>query len=177
MNHTGRALPQSGFLVFLLLVGCSKRPTDMPLLFPCTVTVVKDGAAIETVRVQLLPAEGAGPLAAVPISIVGKTASNGVAILHTNRLGASYREKGAPAGKYLVSIEKAPRWEGEKSSEELARLSPAESMDYQQQLQEAMKTLPREVPKSLARDKKQPIEILPGTGGSLTIDVSQFRDD
>jgi hypothetical protein len=177
MNHTVRTWPQSGFLVFLLFVGCSKRPTDMPVLFPCSVTVVKDGAAIETVRVQLLPAEGAGPLAAVPISIVGKTASNGVAILHTNRLGARYLGKGAPAGKYLVSIEKPPRWEGEKSSEELAGLSSSKSIEYQQQLQEAMETLPREVPKSLARDKKQPIEVVPGKGGSLTIDVSQFRDE
>jgi hypothetical protein len=149
----------------------------MPALFPCNVTVVKSGTAIEGVRVQFLPSEGGRPLATVPISIVGKTASNGVAILHTNRLGARYREKGAPAGKYLVSIEKPPTWEGEKSSEEFAGLSSEESLAYQARLAKAMETLPREVPKVLSRDEKQPLEIVVGEGGSLTIDVATFRDE
>lgn len=161
---------------FLAVVGCSRRPSDLPSLFPGEVTVVNRGTAIPGVRVQLVPRKDAPQLAAVAISIVGKTTANGVAILHTNRLGASYQKKGVPANTYLVSIEKTPEWNGAKSAKEIEGMTGEQVMAYSNQLHEAMEKLPREVPKSLSRDNKQPIEILEGKGGSLTIDVAQFPD-
>lgn len=163
-------------LVALAIVGCSQRPKDMPKLFPCTIKVVNKSASIPGVRVQLLPGKDASLLPAVPISMVGTTAANGVAILYTNRLGAGYHEKGVPVGTYLVSVEKTPGWSGMKTAEEIQQMTGEQVLAYQDELFKAMESLPREVPKSLSRDEKQPIEIVEGKGGTLTIDVSLFSE-
>lgn len=165
-----------GLIAALAIVGCSRRPADMPALFPCSVTVVNRGVAIPGAQVQLVQGRDGTTLAAVPISIVGETKANGVAILHTNRLGARYQEKGVPAGTYLVSVEKLPEWDGRKSAEDMQRMTSDQVMAYLKVFEEAVEKLPRDVPKALSRHKKQPLEVVAGQGAALTIDVAQFQE-
>jgi hypothetical protein len=86
---------------FLLLAGCSNssRPSDLPKLFPCKVTITQEGKPLEGATVTLLskvpPLEGRNWI------ISGKTGVNG-----TTELVTQPNFPGVPEGEYKLLIGK-----------------------------------------------------------------------
>lgn len=157
-------------LLATLAAGCSRRPADMPPLYPCTVTVINAGTPIADVQIILEPVAGSQT-----VTVTGKTDATGVATIRSQRLGAAYVETGAPAGSFHVSALKPPKWDGEKTADQCLAMSPEEQKAYVAAYNEAMDKLPREVPVSLAGSDRQPLDVVAGSGGSLTIDVASPR--
>jgi len=93
------------FIVILLLsfsvtlFGCSNRPSGMPALYPCKITVTQDGTPLADASVVLVNiSDTEKGQAWAPM---GKTDSSGVAVMMTN---AQYN--GAAAGKYRIIVDK-----------------------------------------------------------------------
>ncbi|MGL6196127.1 MAG: hypothetical protein ACRC2T_15025 [Thermoguttaceae bacterium] len=86
-------------LTFSYAVGCSgqKRPSDMPPLVPCKITVMMDGSPVEGAALVLIPENAAN----TKWSAGGITNANGV--LDVMTVG---QYKGVVAGKYQVTVKK-----------------------------------------------------------------------
>lgn len=154
-------------MLLIAACGCSRRPADMPPLYPCSVTVVRAGTPIADVQIILEPAAESQR-----VTITGKTNADGVAVIHSQRLGAAYVEAGAPVGSFLVSAIKMPKWSGEKTADECMAMSPEEQKAYVSSYNEAMSKLPREVPASFAEEGRRPLDVVAGKANTLTIDVA-----
>lgn len=157
-------------LLCILGVGCSRRPADMPPVYPCSITVVDNARPIEGAQVILEPLEGT-----LTVSVNGRTDASGVAVIRSNRLGAQYAENGAPAGTYRVLVTKQPKWSGEKTPDEVLTMNMSQSTAYVTAYNAAIKSLPREVPLSLSEKRTQTLEVVASGGGKLTVDVSAFK--
>lgn len=86
-------------LVALFIAGCSKddgRPKDLPPLFPCEITITQDEKPLAQATVSL---ESSGEVNSVYLPS-GITDESGKALIST------YGFKGAPAGKYKVTVRK-----------------------------------------------------------------------
>lgn len=83
--------------IFLGMTGCSGRdiPTDLPPLTPCKLTLTQDGAPLAKARIVLEPTEESKWFPG------GTTDENGTTWLMTNG-----RYKGAPVGKYKITVRK-----------------------------------------------------------------------
>ena len=93
------------FIAILLLslsvtiFGCSNRPSGMPSLYPCSITVTQEGAPLADASVILVNiSDTEKGQAWTP---AGKTDSNGVAVMRTNS-----QYNGAATGKYRIIVEK-----------------------------------------------------------------------
>jgi hypothetical protein len=85
-------------LLVLVFAGCSQEmPDGMPELYPCQITVTRDGQPFAMADVKLYPVEPQKK----DWSTAGLTGTNGVVDLRTN---ANYR--GIPAGKYKIIVVK-----------------------------------------------------------------------
>jgi hypothetical protein len=84
-------------LFFVVVSGCfrSSAPSDLPKLYPCTITITQDNKPLEGATVELIVSEGQAKYKAVTV-----TDSRGVAIMST------YGYNGAPSGKYKVVVTK-----------------------------------------------------------------------
>jgi len=94
------------FTLFLLLVttclpsGCNKgpqKPSGLPELFPCQITITQEGTLLEGAAVVLFPKSGGSN----GWNTEGVTNAKGVAELKTH-----LEFKGAPAGDYVVLVTK-----------------------------------------------------------------------
>jgi len=116
-------MPKSIVVLLLLfsvaLLGCSNRPSGMPALYPCKITVTQDGTPLADASVVLVNiSDTEKGQAWAPM---GKTDSSGVAVMRTN---AQYN--GAAAGKYRIIVE--------KTETEPSKLGPppaADSTEYE----------------------------------------------
>lgn len=87
------------FLILLTLIGCSKRPKELPPTFPCKIVIMKDGVPQADCDISLR-SETVSRL----LSITGRTDSSGVAEIRTQCV--DYTTKGAPLGTYKVLVDK-----------------------------------------------------------------------
>lgn len=86
-------------MLIVFLIGCNSgraRPKGMPKLYPCTVTVIQEGAPLAGAIVKFFP-QGT----TLNWTVSGKTDAMGMAIIYTDGYFA-----GAPAGEYKVTIDK-----------------------------------------------------------------------
>jgi hypothetical protein len=85
-------------LLVLFAAGCGqKMPDGMPPLYPCKITVLRDGQPLSATEVKIYPVEKP----AKDWSTAGITGQNGIIDMYTN---GNYR--GVPAGKYKVVVVK-----------------------------------------------------------------------
>ncbi|MGL4943067.1 MAG: carboxypeptidase regulatory-like domain-containing protein [Thermoguttaceae bacterium] len=106
-------------VVSLSIVGCAEKvPSDVPQLYPTSLTITLDGSPIEGAVVSFT-GENPGTL---PVG--GSTNASGVVEMFTNG-----RYKGAPVGKYKVTISKRQAVEG-PTSKTPAPTDPAELDKY-----------------------------------------------
>jgi hypothetical protein len=155
-------------LIIFLICGCNRKPSDVPPLYPCQV-VVKNGAApITDVEVIL----GLTDVTSM-CSMLGTTDSAGIAIIKTSRL--DWQGNGAPAGEYIVTISKAPKFEGELSLEEFQKLDPAAQELYNADQARKHAALPREVPIQYSDFASSPYRMTVAKEGEnrLEIDIAQ----
>jgi hypothetical protein len=86
------------FIVVLILGGCSDsgKPSDLPSLYPCTITVTQDGLPLAEAAVELVSTDPAGAKYRAA-SITGKDGKVSM---------TTYGFSGVPIGKYKVVISK-----------------------------------------------------------------------
>ena len=101
------------------LFGCSNRPSGMPALHPCSITVTQDGTPLTDASVVLVNISDTDKGQAW--APMGKTDSSGVAVMRTN---AQYN--GAAAGKYRIIVEKT-----ETEPSKLGPPPPADTPEYE----------------------------------------------
>jgi len=84
--------------ISLVVAGCfeAQRPSDLPKLYPCKITVIQDGKPLEDALVFVRPQDGN-----LRFVISGKTDAKGVAVLKLDSQWA-----GVPEGEFFVSISK-----------------------------------------------------------------------
>jgi hypothetical protein len=89
------------FFLILVLIGCSRRPAEMPATFPCKIVIVNDGSPQVDYDVHLHLTTGNGAL-----SIRGCTNAAGIAEIKTRF--TDYTANGSPVGTFKVTIDKQP---------------------------------------------------------------------
>ncbi|MDR3196971.1 MAG: hypothetical protein LBU34_03790 [Planctomycetaceae bacterium] len=159
------------FVIISLLVfsGCQQqRPEGMPKTVPCQITVLKNGVPQEGIDVSLHSPEGNGTL-----SITALTNSQGIAKIQTQ--SASYKESGAPVGKYKVVIDKPVQLPPDGVDD--SKLSGKELDDYLTKRETELEKI-KVIPKRLTVSASTPLEIKVDTqtGGELIIDLKDFSD-
>lgn len=91
-------IPFLFILALALQAGCSKdtrRPVDMPELFPVSIAITAEGKPLEGATVTLI-----GKTRSKYSSCSAVTDASGVALLKT------YTYEGVPLGQYIVTVEK-----------------------------------------------------------------------
>lgn len=99
--------------------GCSNRPSGMPSLYPCKITVTQDGAPLADARVTMVNISDTETGDAW--TPAGMTDSSGVAVMRTNN-----QYDGAAAGTYRIVVEKI-----ETEPSRLGAPPPADSPEYE----------------------------------------------
>jgi hypothetical protein len=96
---TAKSVPLVFFLCLIpLLSGCwdSSRPSDLPVLYPCTLTLVQEGRGLADAFVMLYPVDSKSRWV-----VAGNTDQNGNVLLNTHG-----KFPGVPAGEYKVVVTK-----------------------------------------------------------------------
>jgi hypothetical protein len=151
-------------LFTLFICGCNSKPTDVPQLFPCKITVTKDAVPVKDVHV-VLGLTNSSSLCAVS----GITDSSGVAKIHTSRLG--WQGNGAPVGEYIITISKEPKLEEGLSTKEYQKLDPLEQERYQLEQQRKYDALPREIPEVMSNVSTSPYRLTVKHDGENVLDI------
>ena len=156
-----------GTLPLLGIVSCS-RPSDLPALVFCEITVINGGTPLDQVRVSMKDESSTKNW-----SIHGTTNAGGVAKMKT--IYMQYTGSGVPAGQYKVAIDKEPNnmipqpvIDDNMSRQEAERLAKEWNAKYDKI---------RIVPKEWTFLSSTPFTIGVGTGlkGKLTIDISEHQ--
>ncbi|MCL2119385.1 MAG: hypothetical protein FWH27_13265, partial [Planctomycetaceae bacterium] len=111
-------------LAVTFLLGCGQRPPKgMPPVYPCKITLTKDGNPFANVSVGLINNSMSGSLA-----VGGATNANGVAEINSS-YGSTYSTKGAPAGEFQVILTEVPAIPEDQrvTGEELSKMSGPEA--------------------------------------------------
>ncbi|MDR2705158.1 MAG: hypothetical protein LBC02_05200 [Planctomycetaceae bacterium] len=105
-------------ILFVTILGCSSQqlPEDLPVLYPCKITVIQDGQPLAGASVILQLTENVSAHGGKSWIPMGLTDENGVAVMKTNA-----RYNGAPLGKYKILVNKTER--------EPSKLEPAPPED------------------------------------------------
>lgn len=157
-------------IVLISAVSCSNSPKDYPKVYPCTITVTKEGTPISGCELTLIPSTGGSQLA-----IGAVTDSKGVASFQT-ALG-KYAQTGVPDGTWKVLVKKPLIIEDTKSKEELAAMTKSQRDKYLYDLKIKANKNPQIVPYLLGSSATTPIEIqMAGQKTDLTIDVAEYKD-
>jgi len=87
-----------GLAVVVIVSGCSgpQKPSDLPTLYPCKITVIQDGKPLHDAMVFVRPQDGS-----LRFVIGGKTDAKGVAVVKVDG-----QWEGVPEGEFIVSISK-----------------------------------------------------------------------
>jgi len=153
------------FLIVLFLIcGCSKKPGDVPKLYPCQVTVMNGTSPIADADVILGITNES-----LMCSTSGRTNSSGVAVIQTSRL--AWRGNGAPAGEYIITISKSPKFEPELSLAEVQALDAAELERYSTEQARKHDAMPREVPVELSEFSISPYRMTVSQSGDNRFEV------
>ena len=106
-------------------------------------------------------------------SMSGMTNSSGVAVIRTSRL--AWQGSGAPAGEYIVTIAKPPKFEGKLSLKEWQNLDPMEQERYNMEQARKYDALPREVPVKFSDFATSPYRMTVSKSGEnhLEIDIAK----
>jgi len=154
-----------------LIIGCGPaRPQNMPETAPCKITVLYNGKPMQGVVVALYYEEGSSSL-----NIDGTTNASGVAEIKTT--WGSYTTKGAPVGTCKVTLNEYFEMPPETvTPEESALWTPQEGARYERERQEMVDKL-RTIPKEITNISLTPLSVTiePRTGGSLTVEVSEYK--
>jgi hypothetical protein len=159
------------FLIFVYVLisvgGCTNRPSNMPDVFPCIVTVKKDNVPIDKVLVTFSSEDGTGTL-----RISGITDSKGKAKIVTQLV--DYSAEGVPLGTYKVAIQKFAPVSG--SGKDLLMLSDKEAKEQTRKFEEAQEKN-RIVPEILMSMTTTPIKCIvkEKAGISLTVSVNDYK--
>ncbi|MDR1484638.1 MAG: hypothetical protein LBT09_07420 [Planctomycetaceae bacterium] len=111
-------------LIFVLTIaGCGdkSRPSDLPPLYPCTVTVTQDGQPLEGAIIRFEPMDSAG----ATYQAAAVSSADGTALMKT------YGFQGSPVGKYKVIVTKIVSESTEyKLNESTGKEEPVNSKRY-----------------------------------------------
>jgi len=156
-----------GALFLLGLVSCSK-PSDLPGLVSCEITVTNGGTPVDNVRVSMKDESSAGSW-----SIHGTTNPSGVAKMSTTY--TRYTGSGVPVGKYKVAVSKEP--DDLPPPPHTDDGMPSQEREKIMQEWEAEYNKKRVIPEKLAFLSSTPftVEVVAGTGGKLTIDLAGHK--
>ena len=129
-------------LAVTFLLGCSKAPKDFPPVYPCKITLTKDGNPVKA-AITLTNSTYGG------LAMGGNTEADGVAEI-SSRIG-SYVAKGAPAGEFQVTVIEIPTLPHgiEKTPKEIEGMDGPALMAYSAAVDEARKAAVRVVPMSM----------------------------
>jgi len=107
----------------LSLCGCgsnSSKPSDLPPLFPCAITITQDGKPLEGATVNLVPMEGTDS----KYQASATTDADGKAVIKT------YGYDGSPAGKFRVCVWKTLTESGGKTIDGYGEEVEAPGIEY-----------------------------------------------
>jgi hypothetical protein len=158
------------FLLLLIFLcwGCNGRPTDIPEVFPCKITVRNGTASIAGASVTLGLEQGSNTW-----SSSGITDTSGVAEIKTVHL--NWKGTGVPTGKYIVIIAKEPDTSS-LTTKDYESMSMDERERYSLEMEKKIAALPREVPIKLSQFTTSPLRITVENGkeNTLNVDVAQI---
>ncbi|MCL2743304.1 MAG: carboxypeptidase-like regulatory domain-containing protein [Planctomycetaceae bacterium] len=156
-----------GALLLLGVASCSK-PSDLPNLVSCEITVTNGGTPINGVRVSMKDESSSGSW-----SIHGMTNSSGAAKMSTTY--TSYTGSGVPAGKYKVAVDKEP--DNLPPRPEINDGMPSHEAEKLMQDWEAQYAQKRIIPEKLAFLSSTPftVEVNAGSDGKFTIDIAEHK--
>jgi len=163
------------FVLFFMLLasasGCGpKAPQGFPKLFPCQITVTKDGKPLSEASVILMPESPSGAYASG-----GKTNSAGVAIIRTNQ--GDYTAIGAPEGKHKIILNKPVDIEGKLPDEEVNKMPTHERMQYMAEMVKKANAMTPVIPADLASTQKTPLNItVTSANGKANINIDEYVD-
>jgi len=154
------------------VLSCNKNslPPDVPEIAPCVITILKDGKPVNDATVSLSRTEGHGGW-----TVYGMTDFEGIAKITTASVNAS--AQGAPIGDYKVTVQKEPPVpRGNKTPEEMQRMTRDERSAYNAALRKQFAALPREVPNIFYQNNTTPItlKVEPKTGATVTFELNDF---
>lgn len=160
---------------FLLIstAGCGpKAPTGFPSVYPCTVTVTDVGQPVGDVTVTLAPIEG---VASGSFTSSGKTDGSGNALIST--VWGTYVAKGAPVGKYKVTLIKKFALKHTKTPEEQSRLNSTELSEYIKSLEAERDKQGEAIPTILGNISTTALELTVSESGTTsTFDIAEYKE-
>ncbi|MCL2117301.1 MAG: DUF4198 domain-containing protein [Planctomycetaceae bacterium] len=118
-----RCFPLISIGVLILALGCNgpEKPSDLPKLYPCKITVIQDGKPLEGAMIFVRPPDGY-----LRFVIGGKTDAKGVAVI---KLDGQW--EGVPEGEFYVSISKIVTPPGLERPDETTPLNERRRMQEQ----------------------------------------------
>ena len=140
------------------LSGCKRVPENFPKVVPCQITVVKEDVPLPQVTVMLI-AEGNKEW-----FVAADTNPQGIAEIQTF-LG-NFSHKGAPPGKYKVTLSQIPQIENELTQQQIFDMSPAEKNAEQARRN-----------KRIAESRSFPIEFESAVTTPITVDVTEPKTE
>ena len=154
-------------LLTVTLDGCNRRPSGMPDVFPCSVTVKNGGEPVAKAMVTFHREGGNGT-----VRISGITDAGGKATIVTRLI--DYKAEGSPSGTFSVTIFKNP--EIPDDGVDVSRLSEDEQQKRAQQ-QAEFEDNNRVVPEALTRSETTPLRCIvkEKEGGTLVVDLAEFE--
>ena len=157
-------------LGFTLLIGCSKgRPADMPKVAPVSLTLMDGGSPLADATVLFISENPVNS-----ITVGGTSDSSGVVALYTT-LG-TFSDKGAPTGKYKITVQKDHPIVQTKTDEELKAMGPGEIAAHSRKLMAERDAKPKLVPLKLTKSSTTPLTIdVAEKDTSLTIDLAEYK--
>ncbi|MDR2170179.1 MAG: Ig-like domain-containing protein [Planctomycetaceae bacterium] len=158
------------FALFFIVSGCSKKPSDFPQVYSCTITVVNNGKPIEGATVTF-NYESTGA-----VTVTAITDAQGIAKMQSLQL--SYATNGAPAGKAKILLQKYPVIADTRTPEEKKGKTVEEREAFKQSLIDKINATPREIPDLFANLETTPLTIeIENKTTNLTIDIAKYANN
>ena len=161
-------------LAVTVVIGCGQKiPSDMPSVYPCTITLTKGGVPVDDAAITLRSDSLPGYL-----SVSGRTDENGVATIWTRY--EDYRTQGAPAGEFRVTVIKTPAIPDELvlSDEQRSRMTEEEREAHSARVDSALAAAPRVVPASFIGERSTPLTVTVTSseeGTAVTFEIDDYR--
>jgi hypothetical protein len=151
-------------------VGCSRKPSNFPDVYPCHITVHNGDQPEKDVHIILYPSFASGSLL-----IRGQTDTAGAAVISTSL--HKFSKQGIPKGEYTAVFEKIPELEYSLSKREIEVMTPIKRETYY--LEEAQKRFElqkKAIPAVLRVPKSSPIkfEVKDKTGITIKVNLKDY---